>query len=112
MEWDPNNWLSYSKPQTITGFFYLNELITKDLEVKSGNVFEDALLLNEEEKLFGNVIIGTLKAKKAYLSKINNISFNDIYFQSEPRLIKGTKTYNHLQVATMILDTINGVGLF
>ncbi|KAF5303213.1 hypothetical protein FQR65_LT08293 [Abscondita terminalis] len=95
IEWNPSLWLSYSKPQTITGSVIAKNLIVKNLTVpKKSKLFKGLLLRNGNQNITGPFYMQSLQVNNIYVQKINNIAFEDVYLRTSPTTIRGTKRFD------------------
>lgn len=113
IDWNPNQWLSYTKPQQISGPVTAKTVVAETLRMPEGSVFEDALLLHGNQKVFGKYSMDNLRAESIYAPSINDINFSQIYLRSGPPTnITGTKTFDSLDADVVQADTLNQVRFY
>ncbi|XP_017785532.1 PREDICTED: uncharacterized protein LOC108568764 [Nicrophorus vespilloides] len=107
MNWTPDQWLSYSKNQGISGDVKIINLTVINAEVNHPNsIFNDMLLLSGNQKLKGGKL-RNLKAGNVTVAEVNGIQMGDIYLRSHPVVIKGNKTFPELHVDELKTEMIN-----
>ncbi|KAF5284772.1 hypothetical protein FQA39_LY04497 [Lamprigera yunnana] len=98
--WNPNTWLSYSKPQNITGSVVSKNLRVIKLNVPQDKVFQDINVNNTYN-------FKSLRTNNIYVNKVNDIEFEDIYIRSSPSLIRGVKHFENIMVNETNISFLN-----
>ncbi|XP_044765962.1 uncharacterized protein LOC123322163 [Coccinella septempunctata] len=96
-KWSPNQWLSYSKNQTIAGGKDANNLIVREL-ITTGEIdlLRDLLLNNSDVRISGSFTIDKLITDKLSVDEINNIKMDDIFMRGRDTIVKGIKSITNL----------------
>ncbi|KAK4872002.1 hypothetical protein RN001_016126 [Aquatica leii] len=101
IQWNSTAWLSYTKPQMITGAVILKNLIAENLTVpKDAKLFHD-------QNITSKYYLKSLKANNIYIQKINDIEFKDVYLRTSPSTIRGTKHFDVLNVNETTVKYLN-----
>lgn len=128
--WTPEQWLSYSQAQSISGPVVIKQIITEKCETSQDNtlfngitlklyynklvlkiisLISDIMSTNDSQKLTGSVKLNNLKMMKIYTKSINDVPLELVYLKSTPVVIKGTKYFQNLNIETAQIKTINNV---
>ncbi|XP_045481889.1 uncharacterized protein LOC123686020 [Harmonia axyridis] len=80
--WSPNQWLSYTKNQTISGGKDAKDLRVKELITLTDiDLLKDLLLNNSDVRIEGIFTIDNLVTKSLLVGQINNIKMEDIFMK-------------------------------
>ncbi|KAL3289954.1 hypothetical protein HHI36_023337 [Cryptolaemus montrouzieri] len=96
-QWSPNQWLSYSQNQTLSGTINANVLTVLKLETTPEvTIFKDLFLNNSNSRIHGSFTVQSLSTDRLYANEINNIKKDDIFMRNRDSIVTGKKIFTHL----------------
>ncbi|KAK9890079.1 hypothetical protein WA026_008891 [Henosepilachna vigintioctopunctata] len=101
-KWTPNQWLSYTQNQTISGGIDANVLKVINLETTPEvTIFDDLLLNNTNTNIRGDVKISNLKTVAMRVDKLNDINVDDIFIRDRDVIVTGNKTFSQITAGSV-----------
>ncbi|XP_018332377.1 uncharacterized protein LOC108741903 [Agrilus planipennis] len=106
IQWEPDQWLLYSKPQIIQGKVLAKSIQADEIFLSYPNF--KLLLHSGNQELQGNFTFDTLTASRVYSQNVNDILLENIYIISRTSLVTGRKQFLEIRTTNLKAEFING----
>ncbi|KAB0792964.1 hypothetical protein PPYR_12584 [Photinus pyralis] len=108
VEWEPRNWLSYSRNQTINSIATVEDLQVETLTLwSSADILKGAFLRGGNQIISSKATFNSVRANNIYTGKINEIEFENVYLRNNPSVIRGVKSFDNVNAEDTKISYLN-----